>query len=86
MLFVPEANNATNCQGPANAFFAFGELDSLGFSPFSIESLGDAPNALSRAYEVLGQLSPLILENRGKGRMAGFRARIEEDGTSSTRQ
>jgi beta-galactosidase GanA len=81
MLFIPEANNATNGQGPANAFFSFGELDTLGFSPFSIESLGDAPNALSRSYEVLEQLTPLILENRGKARMAGLRARIEEDGT-----
>jgi beta-galactosidase GanA len=80
-LFIPEANNATNSQGPVNAFFAFGELDTLGFSPFSIESLGDAPNALSRSYEVLEQLTPLILGNRGKARMAGFRARIEEDGT-----
>ena len=49
MLFIPEANNATNPQGPANAFYSFGELDSLGFSPFSIESLGDAPNALSQS-------------------------------------
>ena len=81
MLFIPEANNATNSQGPANAFFSFGELDSLGFSPFSIESLGDAPNALSRSYEVFEQLAPIILANRGKARMAGFRARIEEDGT-----
>jgi beta-galactosidase GanA len=79
MLFIPEANNATNSQGPANAFYAFGELDSLGFSPFSIESLGDAPNGLSRAYEVLGQLAPIILEDRGRGRTAGFRATIGED-------
>jgi beta-galactosidase GanA len=83
LLFIPEANHATNSQGPANAFYAFGELDSVGFSPFSIESLGDAPNALSRTYEVLRQLSPMILENRGRGRMAGFRARIEEDGAVS---
>lgn len=81
LLFLPEANNATNSQGPANAFFAFGELDALGFSPFSIESLGDAPNALSRTYETLGQLKPLILANRGKQRMAGFRALINEDGS-----
>jgi beta-galactosidase GanA len=81
MLFIPEANNATNSQGPANAFHAFGELDTLGFSPFSIESLGDAPNALSRSYEVLEQLAPLILEHRGRQRMAGFRALIQEDGT-----
>jgi len=80
-LFIPEANNATNSQGPANAFFSFGELDSLGFSPFSIESLGDAPNALSRAYEVLEQLTPLLLEHRGRGHTAGFRATIQEDGT-----
>jgi beta-galactosidase GanA len=81
VLFIPEANNATNPQGPANAFFSFGELDSLGFSPFSIESLGDAPNALSQSYAVLGQLKPLILENRGKGRMAGFRTTLNEDGS-----
>jgi len=81
VLFIPEANNATNPQGPANAFHAFGELDSLGFSPFSIESLGDAPNALSQSYEVLRQLTPLILENRGRNHMAGFRAQINEDGS-----
>jgi beta-galactosidase GanA len=81
MLFVPEANNATNSQGVANAFYAFGALDSLGFSPFSIESLGDAPNSISNAYAVLTQLTPLILDNRGRGRMAGFRALIKEDGT-----
>ncbi len=80
-LFVPEANNATHSQGPANAFHAFGELDTLGFSPFSIESLGDAPNGLSRTYDVLRQLTPLILEHRGRQRMGGFRARIDEDGT-----
>jgi len=81
MLFIPEANNATNPQGPPNAFFSFGELDSVGFSPFSIESLGDAPNALSQSYEVLGQLKPLILESRGHDRMAGFRATLNEDGS-----
>jgi beta-galactosidase GanA len=81
LLFIPEANNAVNPQGPANAFHSFGELDTLGFSPFSIESLGDAPNSLSRSYQVLAQLTPIILENRGKQRMAGFRALIQEDGT-----
>jgi len=80
-LFIPEANNATNPHGPANAFYAFGELDAFGFSPFSIESLGDAPNALSRAYEVLAQLKPLLLENRGRGRLGGFRPLVLEDGT-----
>jgi beta-galactosidase GanA len=81
MLFIPEANNATNPQGPANAFQSFGALDSLGFSPFSIESLGDAPNPLSQSYEVLEQLTPLVLANRGQGRMAGFRTTLNEDGS-----
>ena len=81
MLFVPEANNATNPQGAANAFYAFGALDSLGFSPFSIESLGDAPNVLSQAYSTISQLQPLILENRGRDRLRGFRPRIGEDGS-----
>ena len=81
LLFIPEANNATNSQGPANAFFAFGELDAVGFSPFSIESLSDAPNALSRTYGVLEQLTPILQENRGRARMGGFRATIQEDGT-----
>ena len=80
-LFIPEANNATNGQGPANAFYAIGELDAFGFSPFSIESSGDAPNAWSRTYEVMRQLQPLILENRGRGRLAGFRPLVMEDGT-----
>ena len=81
LLFIPEANNATNPQGPANAFQSFGALDSLGFSPFSIESLGDAPNALSQSYSVLRQLTPMILESRGQDRMAGFRATLNEDGS-----
>ena len=81
VLFIPEANNATNSQGPANAFYSFGELDSLGFSPFSIESLGDAPNALSQSYEVLKQLTPILLAARGRGRLGGFRATINEDGS-----
>jgi beta-galactosidase GanA len=81
LLFIPEANNSSNPQSAANAFYAFGALDSLGFSPFSIESLGDAPNVLSQSYEVLNQLQSLILANRGKARMAGLRPLITEDGT-----
>jgi beta-galactosidase GanA len=80
-LFIPEANNADKGEVPANAFFAIGELDSLGFSPFSIESIGDKqPNPLTDAYAVLKQLTPLILASRGQGTMSGFRPRVLEDG------
>jgi beta-galactosidase GanA len=81
LLFIPEANNASNPQVPANAWYAFGALDSLGFSPFSIESLGDAPNALSQTYEVFEQLQPMLLASRGQDHMAGFRAMLGEDGS-----
>src|SRR5215470_7259429 len=40
-LFVPEANRADRPEVPANAFYAFGKLDAIGFGPFSIESLQD---------------------------------------------
>jgi beta-galactosidase GanA len=83
VLFTPEANNAGKPEGPANAFYAIGELDSLGFSPFSVESIdGEQPNSLSQAYEVLAQLTPLILENRGTGKMAGFKPRVLFDGSA----
>lgn len=81
-LFIPEANNAERDEVPANAFYAFGKLDAIGFGPFSIESIDTRQtNPLGEAYDVLGQLSPAILDAQGLGRMAGFRPRILEDGT-----
>lgn len=81
-LFVPEANNSDKPEVPANAFYAFGKLDALGFSPFSIESITDRlPNPLADAYAVLRQLSPAILSAQGLGRMSGFKPRVLEDET-----
>jgi beta-galactosidase GanA len=68
-LFIPECQNT---QSIANAYFAFAEHNAMGFSPFSIESLEDPQhNQVSQGYEVLHELTPLILENQGEGRMAG---------------
>jgi beta-galactosidase GanA len=82
-LFVPEANNADRPEVPANAYYAFGELDAIGFGPFSIESVDQAEPRpeLADAYAVLGQLEPAILAAQGTGRMAGFKPRVLEDGT-----
>ena len=88
-LFIPEANNADKPEVPANAFYAFGQLDAIGFGPFSIDSIDEPPahgafgqpSPLARAYDVLEQLSPAILASQGLGRMAGFRPRVLEDGT-----
>lgn len=81
-LFVPEANNADRFDVPANAFYAFGQKDAIGFGPFSIESLeGEAATPLTEAYDVLGQLQPAILAAQGTGRIAGFKPRFLYDGT-----
>jgi beta-galactosidase GanA len=88
-LFIPEANNADRPEVPANAFYAFGKLDAMGFGPFSIESIDERqahgpsgqPDPLAQAYDVLQQLAPAILASEGLGRMSGFRPRVLEDGT-----
>ncbi|MFC4313429.1 DUF5597 domain-containing protein [Steroidobacter flavus] len=81
-LFIPEANNSDQPEVPANAFYAFGKLDAIGFSPFSIESISDRkPNPLADGYAVLRQLSTAILSAQGLNRMSGFKPRILEDAT-----
>jgi beta-galactosidase GanA len=70
-LFVPEA-----LPGPVdsvNALYAIGQHDAIGFSPFSVESLDEATSdSLKQSYDLLTQLTPLILEHQGKGEMAGL--------------
>jgi beta-galactosidase GanA len=81
-LFIPEANNADRPEVPANAFYAFGKLAAVGFSPFAIDSSdANSSSPLAAAYSVLEQLSPAILAAAGRERMSGFRPRVLEDGT-----
>ncbi len=63
-LFVPESRGDTT--GAANAFYAIGQYGSMGYSPFGIDRENEK-DALSKAYEVLSQLSPLILKYQGTG-------------------
>ena len=70
-LFIPEARRSA--ESAANAFHAVGQHDAIGFSPFAIESCDDpAADPITLAYDVLGQLAPLILAHQGKGSMAGI--------------
>ncbi|MCU6453741.1 DUF5597 domain-containing protein [Sphingomonas sp. A2-49] len=78
-LFVPEAHNADNPVVPANAFYAFGERGAIGFGPFAIDSVDDAPGRLADAYAVLRQLEPHILAAQGGDRIAGFKPRQRYD-------
>jgi hypothetical protein len=70
-LFIPEA--AGDAEGAANVFYAIGQHNALGFSPFAIDGTREpgAESPLARSYGVLSQLAPLILENRPKGRVSG---------------
>jgi hypothetical protein len=70
-LFIPEARNEPSCG--SKIFYAFGNHDAMGFSPFSIESTSDPikePVAVS--YGILRQIAPVILEKQGTGMMKGF--------------
>jgi beta-galactosidase GanA len=79
-VFVPEATGDT--QGPANVFYAVGERRAIGFSPFAIDEPAIDGKELTRSYELLSQLAPMILENQPKGRVAGV---VLEDLTPSQR-
>jgi len=70
-LFIPEAS-AT--ESAATVFYAVGQHRALGFSPFGIDGIEGAAGGadeLSRSYEILSQLAPLILDNQPKGRVGG---------------
>lgn len=83
-LFVPESRG--DAAGVANAFYAIGAHNSLGYSPFGIDNTGrlatlrpasGAPQIedlestpLAKGYAALRDLTPLILEHQAKGTIA----------------
>ena len=72
-LFVPET--AGGPTGAANAYYAFGQLNAIGFSPFGIDggmgmgggatAAGASTDALANAYAVLQHLTPEIVKRQG---------------------
>jgi hypothetical protein len=80
-LFVPESSG--DAGGAANAVYGIGQYASIGYSPFGINRVegwtesrlgGEAAVAggieklpLTRAYALLAQMTPLILEAQSKG-------------------
>ncbi len=70
-LFIPEAMRSTDAC--VNGLYAVAGENAFGFSPFGIESIVDpAARFLGESYDLLAQLTPLILENQGRGTMAGL--------------
>jgi beta-galactosidase GanA len=76
--FIPETGRQPAAT-PANAFYAFGAHDAMGFSPFAIEDFAD-DDPLGDAYEILHELSPLILQHQGSATIAGVRPPVSFDG------
>jgi hypothetical protein len=77
-LFIPEARGGSG--GAANALYAFGALDAVGFSPFGIDGSGGAGDqegngkggegldpAIGNVYGQLSELAPLILQKQSEG-------------------
>lgn len=70
-LFIPETRGGQI--GAALAFYAFGQYDASCFSPFGIDGPEYAENdPLNETYAVLQKMSPIILQNQGKGTMKGI--------------
>lgn len=70
-LFIPEARSGP--EASVNGIYAIAGLNAMGFSPFAIETIDQsAGNSLAQSYDLLGQLTPLILEHQGRGTMAGL--------------
>ncbi|MEP6904254.1 MAG: DUF5597 domain-containing protein [Actinomycetota bacterium] len=70
-ILIPES--MAGAKGVANAFYAIGQQNAIGYSPFGIEEREIDPEngALSKGYAILGQLAPLILEHQTKNETAG---------------
>jgi len=68
-LFIPESGRADAAQLGADAFYADAALYALGFSVYAPEKLtaGDQ-KTLGQAYEVLDELTPLILAGQMQAR------------------
>jgi hypothetical protein len=66
-LFIPESRG--DARGVAHAIATAGKYDGIGYSPFGIDRLVNPDGELSRGYQVLSQVAPLILERQGLGKM-----------------
>ena len=77
-LFIPEHRFEKGID--AKAFFVFGNYNCLSFSPFSIESTEHPEKEpISKAYNVLKQISHLITQQQPSGNVKGFS--LEKDST-----
>ncbi len=80
-LFVPESGRASAANLGANALYAYGELNAMGYSVYAPEFLpAKERKVLGDAYEAIGAITPLILQKQGTGEMVGIRTPVRMDG------
>jgi hypothetical protein len=78
-LFIPEARRGD--EAARNTFWAFAQHDAICFAPFGIEDIS-TDHPLVKSYNILSQLTPLITEYNGTGKMVGIlQQKAEEKGT-----
>jgi Domain of unknown function (DUF5597)/Glycosyl hydrolases family 35 len=68
-LFIPETRGDKD--GVINIFYALGQRNLLGFSPFGIERMAEPNSELAKCYGALSGLAPFILEGQSKGTITG---------------
>jgi hypothetical protein len=69
-FFIPEIHSEPN--NAAKVFYAIGHYKGIGFSPFSIEStVSPLDEPISKSYELLEQLSPVILKHQAASKIEG---------------
>jgi beta-galactosidase GanA len=66
-LFIPESRAGE--WGMANAIYAIGTYNAIGYSPFGVDRLAGSDLELARTYDFLTTVSPVILANQGQGTM-----------------
>jgi len=69
-LFIPE----TSTDAP-NALMAVGKYNTIGFSPFGVDSVRPIPPELATTYGILNQLAPIILAHQGTDSITAVRMR-----------
>ncbi|MFZ0035555.1 MAG: DUF5597 domain-containing protein [Sedimentisphaerales bacterium] len=68
-LFIPETRGDKD--GVINIFYAVGQHNAMGFSPFAIERIAEPNSELAKCYGVLSKLASFILEGQSKGTITG---------------
>ena len=79
-VFIPEAVRGS--KSAANVFYAVGQCNAIGLSPFAIDHLENpSEQPLQQSFALVRQLAPLILKHQGRGTMVGVVPNVPFEGT-----